>query len=189
MPRPRKDPAKAKSAQVSLRLPAALRAQLDAARRAVDPERPLNQEIEIRLRLSFEENEKLKKQFGELNFWLFKSISRLIRNIESERCMGRRWYEDPYTHKQVRLLIATMLDHFKPQGRAVAPRQFRGMVPDLGEQIAVRELASIETALQDDLGNNYWPHAAEWFAAAAVLTRKMTKKALPTFFRHLEKKS
>jgi hypothetical protein len=211
MARPRKDPSATKSAQVSLRLPATLRARLEAVCR--EAERSLNQEIEIRLRRSFEQNENIKKQFGETNFWLFAITARLIGYLE--RGTGERWWDDAYTFLQVKALMNTLLDHFKPTGRGGAPKRFRGMRPGLGEQMAIKELASLETAMRQShlldglpresdgtLRRNPdgtypaagtltspWPHAGEWFDAAGPLVPKMKKSALPAFLRQLEQKS
>jgi hypothetical protein len=37
----------------------------------------------------------------------------------------RRWREDPYVFKQVKIFIDTFLDYFKPKGRAITPRHHR----------------------------------------------------------------
>jgi Arc-like DNA binding domain len=192
-----------KSAHAGVRLPAALYERLAAAAR--ENNRSLSQEMEARLRLSFEEGQKRFEEFGgSTNYWLFRSIASQIHNVErlaypTEQDEHRRWWQDPYTFKQVKTLINTFCDFFKPNGRAVTPSYYAKDAP-LGEWLAEKEMENIEFALM--AGNRLdgyhhdpehppvgglpppgtltspWPRAAEWFAAAGPLVPKLTKSPL-----------
>jgi hypothetical protein len=121
--RPPIDEAIRKSEQLSIRISASLREKLEASSKQT--ERSLSQEIEARLRLSFEENQIRIDEFcGQENYWLFRIIANQIRTLEKVTYIGehRLWWDDPYLFKQVKILINTILDYLKPKGRAVTPR-------------------------------------------------------------------
>ena len=160
--------------------------------------RTISQEIEARLRLSFEPQQKVIDEFGgPTNYWLLKTIRRVIGTTEwlahgDYPC--RRWWEDPYTFKQVKSVINTSFDFFKPSGRAVTPRVHAEADEPLGQRLAEREMANIERASMADVRlDGYapgttglpagtiigsWPGAAQWFIAAGPLVTKLTTSPL-----------
>jgi hypothetical protein len=184
---PKKDIAK-KSAQLSIRISAALRKQLEAASKKAEPPRSLSQEIEFRLTASFGELERVQDQFGgPTNFWLFQTIARRIGTLE--KLTRKRWYQDAYTYQQMLRLVQTALGYFRPGGRVAVPRPLKGH--PLGQQLAVRALADIEASMGavesearrpgDVVG--VWPHASEWWRAAGPLVPKLRRSALKDFLK------
>jgi hypothetical protein len=171
--RPPKAETEKKGAQLSIRIPADLRARLEAARRESATSVSLSHEIETRLRRSFEDREQeVKDRFGgQTNYWLFLIIANRIRVLES--FTQDRWWRDPYTHQQVKILITTMFDFFKPAGQARKPRAFAAITEPLGRHLAEREMANIEATLLDPnppidwhwggMTVTEWRQAAEWF--------------------------
>jgi hypothetical protein len=200
MGRPSVDEAIRKNSHLSVRVSDSLRERLEIACR--QSERTLSQEIEARLRLSFEENQKRVDAFGgPTNYWLFRIIANQIRTVErlaNPKEQVRRWWEDPYTFKQVKILIDTFFDCFKPSGRAVTPRRFLAMGEPLGQNLANREMANIEAASMEGARldeypegtqglpagtvTSPWPRAAEWFAAAGPLVTKLKKSPLTKLY-------
>ena len=83
--RPRKDEDSRKSAHLSIRISAKVRAALDEARRQPEGKRSLSQEIELRLLQSFEMDEQIKKRFGGNHTYLHfaNSTAERIRSIET----------------------------------------------------------------------------------------------------------
>jgi hypothetical protein len=190
--RPPKDDETRKSAQLSVRIPAALRERLDAARRKSETDRSLSQEIEMRLRLSFEMDARIQDRFGgPTNYWLFHTMASLVRIIENQT--GRRWWEDPYTFQQVKSCVEAIFRHLTPTGRVAIPKHFlafpygKQQAPTLGERLALLALANLEVVLRGD-GDEGLPHTGEFFAAAGPLVPKLTKSALKQFLKQAEQK-
>jgi hypothetical protein len=200
------DPAKRK-AYVSLRLDPILKQRLVDAQQA-NAKTTLTEEIEARLRLSFNWDKNIEKEFGgPENFWLLQTIAREIGVIEDlvkgafdpradRRASDRdredkkplRWWEDRYVFGEVKRLIDNVLDHFKPSGRMIVPphcRRAKGRLA-LGRQRAIIALANIEAAPTSAV-NNAWPRAAEFHAAARSLVDMMRKSALKTLSREWRK--
>ena len=176
--RPKKDEAERRSAQLSIRIPASLRKRLDAARLEAETPRSLSQEIEYRLRRSFEDPEqKVKERFGSLSlYWLFRVAGNLIRNLE--RFTGEPWWRNPYTHQETKRLINWLLDRGKPAGRATTPRRFAAMGKSLGQHLAEREFVNIQVTLLDPdppIGWNWGGMTVtEWREAAEVFKGKLS---------------
>jgi hypothetical protein len=226
--RPPKPAAEKKSAHAGLRLAAPLYERLAAAARAGN--RTISQEIEARLRLSFGQHQETIDQFGgPTNYWLLRIAAHEIGTVEwlAHPDVRRRhpdlrriademgvevpaqpddlddapkWWDDPYTFKQVKILINTFLDFFKPAGRAVTPQIHAEIDEPLGQRSAEKEMANIEFALMAGApldgyppntpglppgtltGPNPWPRAREWFAAAGPLVPKLTKSPLAKLY-------
>jgi hypothetical protein len=198
--RPPKPPAEKKGAHATVRLTAPLYEELAEAARAGN--RTISQEIEARLRLSFAQHQKTTDEFGgPTNYWLLRIIAHEIGTVEQLAHAGpepRRWWEDPYTFRQVKILINTFFDFFKPAGRAVTPRLHAGIGAPLGARLAEREMANIETAsmagapldgyphgtsgLPAGTLISPWPRAAEWFAAAGPIVTKLKKSPLEKLY-------
>jgi hypothetical protein len=166
-----KDAANRKSVHVGLRMTPQLHDLLLEEAEKVG--RSLSREIDFRLRRSFEgPDQQIKDRFGgETTYWVFLIVGNLVRRLENYT--GQRWWRDPYTHRQLKVLIATILDCFKPDGRPRTPAQFATLNEPLGQHVAERELANIESTLLDSnppLGWHWggmtvteWRRAADWF--------------------------
>ena len=177
--RPPKDSSDRKDTQISVRISSALRGQLEEARRDTDVERSLSQEIELRLRQSFEQDQKIEEQFhGKTNYWLLKNIADGMRYINQQS--QTEWFSDRWTFDQVKSLVVTMFDFFKPKGRSKLPVHFPAGFDysKLGREQAMRSLMMIELELRgliEDGGAPYGEVARR--AAAAPLGSKMKKSA------------
>src|SRR5262245_40561620 len=150
--RPPKHDAAKKSAHLSVRISARLREQLEAARRTAEPERSLSQEIELRLRQSFELDAEIKKRFGgNGTYWVLWLMANAIRHIEHTSGIAitaeRHWFDDPFVFDQVVVAIETIFRYLRPAGRAVAPRGLLAIdAKKLGRQSALLVLANLELA-------------------------------------------
>lgn len=187
-----------------MRLTRAIYQQLSAAAQASS--RTISQEIEARLRLSFEPQQKIIDEFGgPTNYWLLKTIARVIGTTEwLAHHPVRRWWEDPYTFNQVKNAINTLFDFFKPSGRAVTPAAHVAIDEPLGQLLAEREMANIERASMADVRlDGYpsgttglppgtligpWPDAAQWFSAAGPLVGKLKTSPLLKLYGMRRKK-
>jgi len=184
--RPKKDEASKRTAQLSIRIPASLRARLEAACQQSETTHSLSTEIELRLRRSFEDPEQpVKDRFGgPTSYWLFLVIANQVRTLE--RFTEGRWWRDPYTHWQMKVLINTMLDCFKPFGRARTPRKFMSMGEPLGQHLARREFANIEATLLDSdppiAGNWGGMTITEWRQAAELFKDKLKQSPLAQLY-------
>jgi hypothetical protein len=119
--RPPKNPDERKSEPVSIRLTPQLRARLDEARRTVSPERSLSEEVELRLRQSFEFDQKLTALFyGRRNFTVMQMSAQIMHDIE--RDTQKSLWEDAYTFGQCQAGIKTLFDYLKPRGRKRPPK-------------------------------------------------------------------
>jgi hypothetical protein len=166
--RPRKDQADRKSVPLGVRVTPALHDRLEAAR--AESGRTLSQEMEARLRLSFEDNQRAQERFGgPTNYWLFQWIARGIAIIEQQT--GRRWWEDRYTFDECRALIDEIWGFFKRPGRRVVPKDIRSR--QFGRNIAVTVIAPLEMVARE--GHEFGNRA---FNAAAIVT-KLNLKTSP----------
>ena len=140
--RPSKPTAEKKTAHAGFRLAAPLYERLVAA--AAADSRTLSQEIEARLRLSFDKDQKEVDRFGgQTNYWLLRIIAHQIPIVEKlahpeapRENPPSRWWEDPYTFQQVKILIDTLFDCFRPNGQAITPRFHAGSDKPLGQRLA-----------------------------------------------------
>ena len=149
--RPLKPEASRKSKPVSIRLTSELHACLEAERTSGDSPRTLSQEIELRIRESFDFDKSTRKLLGgnDYHYWLLRIIAQEIAFLEHQT--RRRFVKDRYTFDQVRLAINTILDRLKPAGRAAAPEHLtktfsRAVVSEFGKRSALLALAPIELA-------------------------------------------
>jgi hypothetical protein len=161
--RPPKGEAGRKGAHLSIRIAAALRDKLEAARREADGVRSLSREIEIRLNESFELDRNIEKRFGgpgtarilEIVGERIRTIEDAAGGAEAETPMGPsalRWFTDRFTHDQVMVMINTIFEHFRPPGRRIVPKALRWHpslkrdVENLGRHVALLALAALESA-------------------------------------------
>jgi hypothetical protein len=144
--RPPIDEATRKDSHLSIRISNSLRERLEIACKEED--RTISQEVELRLQRSFEEpTQPIRERLGgPTTYWLFLIMGNQIRILENN-FTGERWWRDPYTHRQAKTLINSMMDFFKPTGRVRTPRRFMGIDQSLGQHLAEREMANIESTL------------------------------------------
>jgi hypothetical protein len=128
-----------------VRITPELRKRLDAARRSGEVERSLNQEIELRLRQSFDLEQKIETRFhGQRIYLVMQIIADQISLVET--ATGRSCWEDPYTFQQAANSITTIIRFFKPKGRTVIPKQFsKEYAKAFGENTASARLMLYET--------------------------------------------
>src|SRR4051794_38467950 len=105
--RPPKDEASRKSEPVSIRISRGLRGRLEEERTKAVPERSLSQEVELRLRESFDLDKTVKQLLGgPEHYWLMRIIAQQIAVIEHQT--GRAFRKDRYTFDQVKGCIETL---------------------------------------------------------------------------------
>jgi hypothetical protein len=181
--RPLKDEASRKSEPVSIRLTPELRARLESDRLREIPPRTLSQEIDQRIRESFDLEKSIKKELGGADryYWLLRLFAEDIRFIEDQT--GQRFVEDRFTFDQVRAVINTFLDHFKPPGASLPPERLTCLLDQraitlLGKRAALLTLTSLELAKMrtDDL--LVLPDFVDPIAASRHLSRWMQKSAI-----------
>lgn len=196
--RPRLKEADKRSEPVGVRLTKAVRQKLESARRSSDGDRTLSQEIEIRLRRSFELDEELMKRFGSPGAYAFvRLIAEGIKGIE-EICShnkagsaandeGRRqWLQDRFTFEQVVLMINELLPYFRPAGKSVRPKDWK-KYDDVGLDIALIGKAEADTLLLF-LGMVYAkPEVARYWMGESA-TKMLQSAALPLARRVLKNK-
>jgi hypothetical protein len=148
--RPLKDEASRKSEPVSIRLTPELRTYLEAERMSVDPERTLSQEIELRIKESFDFDKSIKHLFGGADlYWLLRLVAEEIVLIE--HWTGRDFLTDRFTFDQAKDAVDTIFDHFKSPGVSSPPERLtilldERMIKTLGKRSALLELAQLELA-------------------------------------------
>lgn len=179
--RPAKTEAEKKSEPVSLRLAPDLYQQLkDAADQA---DRTLGQEIQARLKLSFDDRQKVAEFGGLTNYWLFHEIAAGIGLIQDRT--GHEWWSDRYTFDACYALLLRTWERFKPRGRSTPPKGIPDDAAALGGRVASAVLAPLELALEGQQGLG---RAAQ--AAASAVATKIKSPSLPGLRaevkRHLE---
>jgi hypothetical protein len=159
--RPLKDEASRKSEPVSIRLTQELRSRLEAERMSADPERTLSQEIDQRIRESFDLDKSIKKELGGADryYWLLRLVAQDIVFLEHQT--GRRFMEDRFTFDQVIAAINTILDHFKPPEASSPPERLTGLLDEraitlLGKRTALLTLSQLELAKMSDGDLRIW---------------------------------
>jgi hypothetical protein len=164
MGRPPKDESSKKTAHLSVRISTSLRNRLEQAR-LEEGGRSLSEEVEIRLRESFEINKSIDDLFGgKETRRILQIIAEQIEAIEGatgERIYDPekprnparpRWFKDPFVYGQVRLMIDTIFQYLKPAGRRVIPKHvllhpsLKKEAENMGKHHAVQALARIQAA-------------------------------------------
>jgi hypothetical protein len=180
--RPLKDEASRKSEPVSIRLTPELRARLEEERKSADPERTLSQEIDMRIRESFDLDRSIKKMLGGVDYyWLLRLVAQEIVFIEHQT--GRRFVEDRFTFDQVKAMINTILDHFKRPGVSSPPERLTALLDEraitlLGKRAAVSALAQLELAKMSGVDLLILPDFVDPIAASRHLSQWMQKSAI-----------
>lgn len=154
--RPPKDKTIRKSEPVSIRLTPYLRDRLEAERTSADPQRTLSQEIELRLRESFDFDKAIQKLLGGNDYHcaLLRFVAEVIVIIEVQT--GLHFVRDRFTFDHVKAAINTILDRFKPSTRSSLPDRLSVLkelageqaVKELGKRLALLMLVPIELGLK-----------------------------------------
>jgi hypothetical protein len=147
--RPPKDEASRKSEPVSIRLTPELRNRLEAERTSADPQRTLSQEIELRIRESFDLDKSIKELLGGADhYWFMRFVAQQL--IIMEHQTGRKFLKDRFTFDQVKDSINTILDYYKPRGASSPPEHLtqlpEGAIRELGKRSALLMLSSLKLA-------------------------------------------
>jgi len=156
--RPPKGPYPGKSAALATRVSPELRAAIDEmARRAG---RSLSQEVEFRLRSTFDANLKMdrREQLAQLfggpeNMAIFRLIAEVQATAEyyvTQEIEGKSWKDDPFVCKTFRHAADVIWKALGPRGEAVPPTGVKlpgdGDPEVLGEAIAWGALSSVQLA-------------------------------------------
>ena len=159
--------------QISFRTTQSLRDQIEKARLSGDRERSLSEEIESRLRDSFEIEAKIEARFhGYRNYWLAQIIADGIAE-DIEPMMGAKWWEDASTFDEAAAFINALLRDLRPKEDGSDQRSQDGVTGrrpkkgSFGEQVALFALAKREGAAKN-VG-----------IGSAPITRKIAASALP----------
>jgi hypothetical protein len=136
-PKPR-DPAVLKSQPVSIRLTPALKSRLEQEAKA--ERRTLSQEIESRLRMSFELEMGPQKEFGLQNWQLVVLIAEQLKAIEEET--ERSLFAHRSTFDECKTGINSLLDYWMPSAGNADDDKYHG----LGEAVALLTIKKIELA-------------------------------------------
>ena len=167
---------------MGVRLTRELRARLEAEARAEG--RSLTQEIELRLRESFELEKHINDIFGGKHTQQFLQVmAQLIRLIEisaggtQREPDGRvriRWLDDPFTYDLVQSMFETVLRHLRPRGRRTVPKALRwhpslkADVANLGRDSALRALADLRNLRDKPPDPPEMPHSPLYRRAASL---------------------
>jgi hypothetical protein len=166
MGRPPKDEDSKKTAHLSVRVSTSLRNRLEQARQE-EGGRSLSEEVEIRLSSSFDLDKSIDELFGGKETRLIFQIVAKQIDLMAALVGGRtdvpydparprlgpaklHWTKDRFVHDQTKLLIDTVLQHFKPRGRPIIPKSLlsysstKREVARIGKHYAVEALALIE---------------------------------------------
>lgn len=181
--RPPKDEASKRGVQVSFRVTQELRGRLEAARAEGEPKRSLSQEIELRLRRSFELDREIKERFGGPSlYWIFRIIADDIRIIET--LADAKWFESRFAYDEIKCYLEVVLGRLRrPRGRYRLPRQWvmseRHFPPGAwGRGVARQSLFMLETALRDPNALDRMPRArcaVDPFEASSPLAGKLAE--------------
>lgn len=107
----------------STRMSLALRENLERA--SAKSKKSLSQEIEDRLRRSFDVEKQITESFeGKEKYGLARLFIEIIEAAEMSTFLG--WAEDPYVHQATVCAVASVLGAFRPDGEANRPTR----VPD-----------------------------------------------------------
>jgi hypothetical protein len=152
-----------------------LRRRLEEASAAHDPSLSLSQEIDRRLRLSFDSvEEKIVERFGGSDtYQLLRALSEQIKAIEKQT--GRRWWRDRYTFDECQAMITENLRRLRPTGRRIVPKGPAG-APGLGKRTALIALAELELI---NSGSPFFREASGVAVSLSSLTGKVTDSPLP----------
>jgi hypothetical protein len=179
--RPAKDEASRKSEPVSIRLTPDLRTRLESERLSADPQRTLSQEIELRIRESFDLDKSIKQLLGGADhYWLIRILAQQIVVIEHQT--ARHFWEDRFTFDLVKASTNTILDHFEPAGASSLPERLSlldaSAIKGLGKQLALLALASLELGATCSGDVLVLSDFVDSIAAGRQLFPRMTKSAL-----------
>jgi hypothetical protein len=149
--RPRKPESARKSEPVSIRLTPELRARLEEERTKANPAQTLSQEIEMRLRESFDFDRSMQKLLGghDYHYWLLRVIAEVIVSIEYD--CKRQFVNDRYTFDHVKYAVDTILDRFEPEEISSPPEHLARVLEEqatkeFGKRRALLALVGIELA-------------------------------------------
>lgn len=135
--RPRKKASDGKRAMFSTRMSLVLRENLDRA--SAKSGKSLSQEIEDRLRRSFDVEKQITESFeGKEKYGLARLFIEIIEAAEMGTFLG--WAEDPYVHQATVRAVAEVFEAFRPDGEIKRPTRLPDFFGDdpatFGQSIA-----------------------------------------------------
>jgi hypothetical protein len=155
---------KGKSKVLSTRITTEIREAIEASARAKG--HSLSQEIEHRLRRSFDEDQSMIERFGgRRNYSVLRLISSYMDAMHNPINLEASWLDDPYIFAQLARAIMVMLDQLRPAGDPMPPiTSALALAPDTyqGDQIAAHLLQAVKDALPGTLPtktDESWPAA------------------------------
>jgi hypothetical protein len=171
--RPRKKEDERKTAHLGVRVTPELRDKLAAAH--AEAGRTLSQEIEARLRLSFDERQVEEAFGGPTTFWFLRCLARGIGRLEAIDSVAgpiqptavRRWWEDQYIFEMCAAFVAEAIQRMRPAGRRLSARVRREAAID-GKYVAIQMMHTLKAVLKGVEDGD-----AELFAAASSVAWKM----------------
>jgi hypothetical protein len=114
-----------KSAVLSTRIREDTRQALTDASKASG--RSLSQEIEYRLRRSFDDDARIVDIFGgQQNYAVLRLLSGVMSAVSNPFLPATGWLDDPYRFNQVLKIINTVLEEFRPIGNPELQTQDEG---------------------------------------------------------------
>jgi hypothetical protein len=137
-----------KGSVLSTRITPELRQELEAAAQAKG--HSLSQEIEHRLRRSFEEDRGIIERFGNRrNYAVLRLIASYMDVLYKPGDLNASWLDDPYVFAQLEKALALTVEQLRPPGDATPPVQDAlALAPDTfqGAQIGAAWLQAVKTA-------------------------------------------
>jgi hypothetical protein len=155
---------KGKGKVLSTRITAELREAIEESSRTNGLS--LSQEIEHRLRRSFDEDQSIIKIFGNRrNYAVLRLISSYMAVIHNPTNLEASWLDDPFVFAQLAKAIMVMLDQLRPPGDPTPPiSSALALAPDTyqGDQVAAHLLQAVKEASPGRLPtktDKSWPAA------------------------------
>jgi hypothetical protein len=155
-----KGKAKVLSTRITTELREAIEASADAKGHS------LSQEIEHRLRRSFDEDQNIIERFGNRrNYAVLRLISSYMDAMHNPTNLEASWLDDPYVFAQLAKAIIVMLDQLRPPGDPTPPiSSALALAPNTyqGDQVAAYLLQAVKDASPGTLPtktDKFWPAA------------------------------
>jgi hypothetical protein len=161
---PKRQPKPGERVPLGLRVTPELKRALDQA--AASSGRSQSQEAEVRLERTFASEhsllEMLDLAYGCENVALVMTFAELIRSVGSSAAllaMARSknehpqasWIEDPFLFNEVVASINEIIESLRPQGEAVAPKNYQENLRDIGKRSAQAVLAILAGQASPDV--------------------------------------
>lgn len=170
-----------KTAVFATRITPQLRDDLEKAK-AASGRRSLSEEIELRLKESLRQDERIAATWGSVNtLAIFQACAMAIRTIEFGQ--PKRWYDDPDLHEQAMFATVVVQSILGPKGEAPSPsptnqNEIRGHACAMGTLAQIA--ATPQPPPEDGGGNRYAKEyrQAGWISVRLGRSADRAKRAL-----------